>query len=147
MLRDNEITSCIWLKLNYLERNIKSVQKNLLYATSRNLFWAVLFNVLHNNKAIIAACFIWFAVSQEFSNPGKMKLCFSCSLKPSLLAVEQLLWNLHEFRQFFVKAKTISLWILCLMLFAKVFFCDFFIFFFINFVTFLYFRGNSLRTS
>ena len=98
MLPDNEITSCIWLKLNYLERNIKSVQKNLLYATSRNLFWAVLFNVLHNNKAIIAACFIWFAVNQEFSNPGKMKLCFSCSLKPSLLAVEQLLWNLHAFR-------------------------------------------------
>ena len=120
MLLYSEITSCIWLKLTYLERNIKSVQKNLFYATSRNLFWAVLFNVLYNNKAIIATCF------QELSNPGKMKICFGCSLKPSLLAVEQLSWNLHEFRQFFVKAKTMSLWILCLMQFAKVCFCDFF---------------------
>ena len=135
MLPCNDITSCIWLKLNYLGRNMKSVQMNLFYATSRNLLWVVLSNVLHNSKAIIAACFKWYAVNQEFSNPGKMKICFTYSLKPILLAVEQLSWNLHEFRPFFVKAKTIFPWILCLMQLAKVCFCEFF---FKNFLTFCF---------
>ena len=108
MLPYNEITSCIWLKPNYLERNIKLVQINLFYATSRNLFWFVLFNLLHNNKAIIAACLIYFAVNQEFSNPGKTEISFAFSLQPILLAVVQLSWNLHEFRQFLWKWRQFS---------------------------------------
>ena len=124
MLPYNAITSCIWLKLDYLGSNMKSVQMNLFYATSRNLLWVVLSNVLHNSKAIIAACFKQYAVNKEFSDPGKMKICFTYSLKPILLAVEQRSWNLHEFP-----------WILCLMQFAKVCFCEFF---FKNFLTFCF---------
>ena len=141
MLPYNEITSCIWWKPNYLERNIKLVQINLFYATSRNLFWFVLFNLLHNNKAIIAACLIYFAVNQEFSNPGKTEISFAFSLQPILLAVVQLAWNLHNFCEsednFPVSSSSYAV---CESLFLWVAF-------FINFVAFSYFQENSLRTS